>query len=308
MSQPHLPYRPLAFREKVRIVAPSAPFDKTLFNAGITFLKLNKIHPVYDAAIFARKGYLAGGGEQRAAQLLAAFSDSEVKAVWTARGGYGALHILPFLEQHVDILKKSFKPFIGFSDATVLHSFFVERCEWATIHAPNITTIAETDRRSQNHLIRLLQGEKSALQISDRHIQTIQQGVTRGIVKGGNLTSLVSLLGTPWEPCFDDCILLIEEVNEVPYRVDRLVTQLRLAGKFAKVRGLIIGECSYREHHQPVEKQVDPYLIVEQSGVGKGIPVMAGFPVGHGARNMALILGARALMDAEARVLSYTGS
>ncbi len=298
-------FKPIAFRGKVQVVATSGPFDKQLFNAGLTFLKLNKVRPVYDTAVFARTGYLAGDAAQRAAQLIKAFSDPEVEAVWAARGGYGALHLLPFLQERVEDLKKANKPLIGFSDVTILHSFLVEKCGLLTIHGPNITTLSEIDHRSQNHLVRLLQGRDDAFTIGERHITVLQPGTARGVVKGGNLASLVSLLGTPWEPNFDDSILLLEETGEAPYRVDRFVTQLRLAGKFAKVRGLIIGECSYREHHPPVTRQVDPRLIVERSGIGKEIPVMADFPVGHGERNMALLLGAAAAMDADSKTLSY---
>jgi len=305
MKQRSKEFDPIAFRGKVQVVATSGPFDRQLFNAGIAFLKLNKIHPFYDAAALARTGYLAGAAEQRAAQVLKAFADPEVAAVWTARGGYGALQLLPILQGHVKELKKARKPFVGFSDVTVLHSFFVETCGMLTVHGPNITTLGDLDHRSQRHLISLLQGRDEAFRIGDRNIRTLRPGTARGIVKGGNLASLASLLGTPWEPCFDDCIVVLEETGEVPYRVDRFVTQLRLAGKFAKIKGLIIGDCSYRENHPPVDKQVDPRLIVERSGIGKGVPVMAGFPVGHGAKNMAFLLGAVATMDAESKTLSY---
>lgn len=298
-------FKPIGFRGKVQVVATSGPFDKQLFNAGLTFLKLNKVRPVYDAAVFTRTGYLAGEASQRAAQLLKAFTDPEVEAVWAARGGYGALQMLQFLHERIEDLKKANKPLIGFSDVTILHSFLVEKCGLLTIHGPNITTLSEIDHRSQNHLVRLLQGRDDAFTVGDRRITVLQPGTARGVVKGGNLASLVSLLGTPWEPNFDNCILLLEETGEVPYRVDRLVTQLRLAGKFAKIRGLIIGECSYREHHPPVTRHIDPRLIVERSGIGGEVPVMADFPVGHGERNMALLLGAAAVMDTGAKTLSF---
>ncbi len=305
MAQPFKEFRPIGFRGKVQVTATSGPFDKQRFNAGITFLKLNKVRPAYDAAVFTRTGYLAGDAARRAANLLKAFGDPEVEAVWAARGGYGALQMLPFLHERKEDLKKASKPLIGFSDVTVLHSFLVEHCDLLTIHGPNITTLSEIDHRSQSHLIRLLQGRDDAFIIGDRHITVLQPGTARGVVKGGNLASLVSLLGTPWEPNFDNCILLLEETGEVAYRIDRLVTQLRLAGKFAKIRGLIIGECSYREHHPPVTRHIDPRLIVERSGIGKEIPVMANFPVGHGERNMALLIGAAATMDTGAKRLSY---
>jgi len=305
MEQQHSGFRPLSFRGKIQIVATSGPFDKQLFNAGLSFLKQHKIRPWHDDASFLRTGYLAGDAAHRAAQLQKAFADPEVEAIWAARGGYGALQLLPLLDAHREELKKNPKTLIGFSDVSILHSFLVEKCGMVTIHGPNITTLEQLDHHSKDQITRLLQGKSEAFRIGDRHIRTLQPGVAKGMVKGGNIATLVSLLGTPWEPDFDGCIVVLEEVGEVPYRVDRLITQLRLAGKFAKIAGLIIGDCSYTEHHPPVEKQVDVRMIVERSGIAKEIPVMSSFPVGHGSKNMAFLIGAVAVMDTEGKSLSY---
>jgi len=124
-------------------------------------------------------------------------------------------------------------------------------------------------------------------------------------VKGGNLSSLASLIGTKYEPDFDNSILFLEDTGEVPYRIDRLLTQMRYAGKFNKIKGLILGDFSYREKNPPQDKQVYSTMIIEKMGITRNIPVMASFPAGHGKQNMAFLLGATAEMDADARTLSY---
>ncbi|HSA34818.1 MAG TPA: LD-carboxypeptidase [bacterium] len=296
-------FRPVEPGGKVRVVATSSPFDAALFNAGITFLERRGMRPVYDDAVFARTGYLAGDPDRRVAQMRDAFRDPETEAVWTARGGYGALQMLPLLTPHIAELRKHPKPFIGFSDATAIHSFLMDRCGFVTVHGPNITTLGQIERSSQRQAIRLLAGESDAFHIVARQMLTVRQGKAEGVVKGGNLSTLVSLVGTPWEPELKGSILFLEDVAEVPYRVDRLITQLRLAGKFAGVRGLVLGDFTYNDRR--TERSVDPEMIVRSSGLPATVPVVANFPAGHGERNMAFLLGAVATLDTEAKTLSY---
>lgn len=288
---------------KVRVVATSSPFDTTLFNTGISFLERHGMRPAYDDAVFARTGYLAGEPERRVAQMRDAFRDPESEAVWTARGGYGALQMLPLLTPHVAEIRKHPKVFIGFSDATAIHSFLIDRCGFVTVHGPNITTLGQIERSSQRQVVRLLTGEPDALRIAARQMITVRPGKAEGVVKGGNLSTLVSLVGTPWEPDLKGSILFLEDVAEVPYRVDRLVTQLRLAGKFAGVRGLVLGDFTYNDRR--TERSVDPAMIVASSGLPASVPVMANFPAGHGVKNMAFLLGAVATLDTGAKTLSY---
>ena len=127
----------------------------------------------------------------------------------------------------------------------------------------------------------------------------------KGVVKGGNLTTLVSMIGTPFEPDFKDSILFIEEVNEVPYRVDRLLTQMRLAGKFKGIKALVFGDFTYREFRPPADKSVNPFAMLETIALDKSVPVVCNFPAGHNQQNMAFMLGAVAELDTEAKTLKY---
>ena len=298
MSNSYFDLKPISFRGEVAVVAPSSPFDKTVFNAGITELKLNKIKPVIDKNAFAKESFLAGNDELRAESLINAFTSENIEAVWTARGGYGALRLL-------DKLKANPKLFIGFSDVTAIHSWLVDKCGFVTVHGPNITTLNSIDRFSKAQIFDLLQGKDRAFTIFSKNMRVLNPGKAKGVVKGGNLTTLVSMIGTPYEPDFKDSILFIEEVNEVPYRVDRLLTQMRLAGKFKGIKALVFGDFTYREFRPPAEKSVNPFTMLETTGLDKSVPVVCNFPSGHGQQNMAFMLGAVAELDTEAKTLKY---
>lgn len=298
--------KPISFRGKIAVVAPSGHFDKQHFNAGITFLRLHKMKPNFNRAIlFMKEDYLAGPAEKRAEDIISAFLNPEVEAIWAARGGFGAMHLLPLLDKHIDEIKKNPKLLIGFSDITALHSYLVDKCGFVTVHGPNITTLDQIDNYSQNQILNLLQCKDGAFSIFSRHAQPLQGGSAKGIIKGGNLSTLVSLIGTPYEPDLDGSILFLEDVGEVPYRIDRLLTQMRYAGKFSKIKGLILGDFSYKEKNPPATLNVDWNLILSKTGVDKNIPVLAGFPSGHNKHNMSFLLGAAGTLDADARTLKY---
>lgn len=305
MSNSYFDLKPISFRGEVAVVAPSSPFDKTVFNAGITELKLNKIKPVIDKNAFAKASFLAGDDELRAESLISAFTSENIEAVWTARGGYGSLRLLEKLQENIDKIKANPKLFIGFSDVTALHAWLVDKCGFVTIHGPNITTLNSIDRFSKAQIFELLQGKDRAFTIFNKNMRALNPGKAKGVVKGGNLTTLVSMIGTPYEPDFKDSILFIEEVNEVPYRVDRLLTQMRLAGKFKGIKALVFGDFTYREFRPPAEKSVNPFAMLETIGLDKSIPVVCNFPAGHGQQNMAFMLGAVAELDTEAKTLKY---
>jgi len=308
MTKGFFEFKPVGFRGEVAIVAPSSPFDRTLFNAGITELKLNKLRPVIDKNVFLKESFLAGNDTSRAELLINSFSKESVEAVWTARGGYGSIRLLEILERNIEKIKSNPKLFIGFSDVTAIHLWLVEKCGFVAVHGPNITTLSTVDKYSKIQIFEILSGAERAFSIFSKNIRSVNHGRARGMVKGGNLTTVASLLGTPFEPDFTNCIMFLEEVGEVPYRVDRLITQLRLAGKFKGIKGLILGDFSYREFRPPAEKSVNPYAIIESAGIERNVPAICNFPSGHGNQNMAFLLGAIAELDTESRTLKYTFS
>ncbi|MGI6394936.1 MAG: S66 peptidase family protein [bacterium] len=305
MTNRFFEFKPLGFRSEVAVVAPASPFDRTHFNAGITELKLNKLRAVIDKKIFLRESFFAGSDELRAQLIIDSFINENIVAIWTARGGYGSIRILEILEKNIEKIKENPKLFIGFSDVTAIHSFLVEKCQFVTVHGPNITTLSTIDRYSKIQMFEMLSGSEKAFFLFNKNIKVINPGKARGIVKGGNLATIASLIGTPFEPDFSNSILFLEEVGEVPYRVDRLITQLRLAGKFKGIKGLILGDFSYREFRPPAEKSVNPFAIAESARLDKNIPAIFNFPAGHGGQNMAFLLGAVGELNTESRTLKY---
>ena len=148
MSESYFELKPISFRGKVAIVAPSGTFNKQLFNAGITHLKLNKIKPNWEKRVFDKEFYLAGSAEHRSQELINAFLDEETEAIWAVRGGFGAIHLLPYLDKKIDEIKKNGKLLIGFSDITILQSYLVDKCNFVCVHGPNISTINNIDNYS----------------------------------------------------------------------------------------------------------------------------------------------------------------
>jgi muramoyltetrapeptide carboxypeptidase len=197
---------------------------------------------------------------------------------------------------HSEMLKISWK---------FLHSFFVEKCGFVTVHGPNITTLSTCDNDSKEQIFQLLQGEKQALTIHNSRLEIAVPGTVSGMVKGGNLASIISLIGTPYQPDFSDAILFLEEVGEVPYKVDRMLTQMRLAGMFDKVKGVVLGDFTYEEYRPPATKSVHINQIMENMELPSSVPVVYNFAAGHGTKNMAFLLGAEATLDTEKKSLSY---
>jgi muramoyltetrapeptide carboxypeptidase len=249
--------------------------------------------------VLAREGYLAGDDGLRLADLNAALADDSVDAIWCIRGGYGVMRILETVDYAA--LRRRPKPIIGYSDITALHAAVATRCEVVTFHGPTARGVLSTfSRRSL----------ESALSGADscgvaENAETLHSGRARGRLVGGNLALLCALSGTPFAPSYDDAILVVEDVNEPVYRIDRMLTQLRLAGVLAKCRGLIFGQFTDIPSDSPEESLGSRTLedILGEVADAFRIPCVAGAPVGHVADQWTLPLGANAELDADARAL-----
>jgi len=280
----------------IGIVAPASPFEETDFFNGIRILENMGFRVSFQKGIFARSGYLAGSDVDRAAQVNAAFADSAVQAIVCARGGYGSMQILPYL--NYEAIRQHPKLLMGFSDITALLCSLYQRSGLVSCHGPVVTTLKNAGSKTLESVFNVLTlGELPAIQVENG--KTLSPGKASGPVICGNLTTLCHLTGTPFQPKLNGCILILEDRGEKPYRIDRMLTQMKLAGVFNGLFGLGIG--TFENCGQADEL----YEIIARIFNPIHIPILAGFNIGHGPDNIAVPFGFEAVLDADHQLLTY---
>ncbi len=286
---------PLAPGDRIGIVFPAGPVrDRERFETGRRILHQMGFSTVCRPDLPAPGHYLAAQDEERAAELMEMWRDPTVRALIAARGGYGCLRLLPLLD--FDLLRRQPKLLIGFSDITILHSIIQQRCGLVSLHGPVVASLADEDTDGLRHFHATLT-RSAPPPIRVNNLRVLRAGTARGVLLGGNLASICSLIGTPFEPDFHNAILLLEDVGESDYRLDRLLTQLHLAGKLAEPSGVILG--SFTEGGDP---QTAWSRVLECTA---DVPVWANFPVGHSRRNLSLPLGLPVVMDSATATLLF---
>lgn len=291
--------RGVAPGDMLGVFAPSSPFQDERFERGLTALRALgygvHVHP----QVHRRHGFLAGTDAERLAAFHELLADDAIAGVIAARGGYGLHRIIA--EVDADLVRRSRKPIVGFSDITALHGVIQARAGLVSIHGPVVTQLGTLPEADRARLVQVLAGAWDGLTYhADR--PAISGGRATGTLVGGCLAVLVAMVGTPHLFVPDDAILLLEDVGEAPYRIDRMLTHLRLAGVLGGVRAVALGDFAECDPPRPGEQTVDE-VLAERLG-DLGVPVLAGLPIGHGPRNHAIPLGARATVDAEARTLT----
>ncbi|MFA6899203.1 MAG: LD-carboxypeptidase [Desulfurivibrionaceae bacterium] len=280
---------PLKKGDTIGIIAPAGPVrNETDFSAGLKILTDLGFKTRYRNDILRHNDYLAGTDQERLAELHELWREPEVKAILAVRGGYGCLRLLPNLD--FALIREQPKILIGFSDLTVLLSAIQQKTGLVTFHGPMLTTLARSDRDSQKAFFDLLTG-KPRPENKIKGLEILQGGQASGRLLPGNLTSLVHLLGTPWEPNWQDAILVLEDIGEAPYRIDRLLTHLWAAGRLEQIAGLILGDFDQCGDVEQIWQRTLELLA------HRHIPVWANFPCGHGSRNQILPMGAEASLD-----------
>lgn len=283
--------------DPVAVVAPASPFDRASFEAGLEVISRRyRVH--YDPGLLARHRYLAGSDERRLAELTAALAGTGARAVFSARGGYGLMRLLPKLEG----IALAAKPVIGFSDITALHQM-LQRERLVSIHGPVLTQLPKLGAQTHARLFELLESDAPAADLTG--LDTYCDGTAEGPLVGGNLSVLTRLLGTPFLAPLEGAILLLEDVGERPYRLDRMWTHLALAGVFRQVRGVVLGEFTGCEEKDADYSSAD---VLRGLAAATGLPCAAGFPIGHGAQNQPVPLGVRVRLDASSRRLTFLES
>ncbi|HKT86246.1 MAG TPA: LD-carboxypeptidase [Novosphingobium sp.] len=253
-----------------------------------------------------REGYLAGSDRDRAGDLMAMFADDSVRALMAVRGGWGGARLLP----HLDFAKiaRSCKLFAGFSDNTALHLAFAARTGVPSIHGPNASASWPAAAWQSFHALAfegatptytITPTAGAALGRRGGRVRTFRGGKARGRLIGGNLTVLSALVGTPYLPDFTGAILFLEETNEAEYRIDRMLTQLALAGVLGKVAGIVFGQCTDCTNSDSGYSSFTIYEVLDRQFSSLGVPAFQGAEFGHIAAQMSMPVGIMAEIDAD---------
>lgn len=255
--------------------------------------------------VHQRHGFLAGTDRERAADLMSMFTDRKVDGILCVRGGYGTARLLPRLDYAA--IRQHAKVFVGYSDITSLHCAFLVKSNLISFHGPMLNSdFAHADMPdfTTRSFLRTLMRPDAPGDITtgyDGEVKTLRGGVANGQLIGGNLTLLCATLGTPWQPPFRGRILFLEDLDEVPYRMDRMLTQLLNAGLLQQVAGIAIGICKgcvdpkakqTREYRQTLEDVFRERLLPLK------IPLLMNLPFGHVPHNATLPVGAQVTLDA----------
>ena len=287
--------------DTIAFCAPSGFLDSVRMSLAKTRLEEKGFYIVREDSIYRRWGYLAGTDAQRASELMSYFKDKSVRAIFPGTGGYGSTRILSMLDY--DIIKSNPKIFIGFSDITALHIAFNQLANLITFHTPNpmygLGSKKGLDPISELYFWSLLMNSNDYtyeipfdLYGDSLKVQTMVPGIASGKLVGGNLSLICSTMGSVYEAETRGSILFIEDVGEAPYRIDRYLSELKLAGKLDLVNGIIIGRFSRRETEAP-DRSTDfkMHQVFQQYFSKMKVPVIFNFPSGHGSKNVSLPLG-----------------
>jgi muramoyltetrapeptide carboxypeptidase len=280
---PFLLPAPLKKGDIIGLVHPAGPVqEEERFSAGIRLIREMGFEVKFQRQIHSSTPeYLAASDAERAREFNELWADPAVKALLAVRGGYGSLRMLDKVD--MDVIR--------------------QKTGLITFHGPSLTTLTRSDRMSVTLFFQALTGRLESTLPFDR-LEVLAKGRARGIILGGNLTTLVHLIGTPYEIDLDGSILVIEDVGEAPYRIDRMLTQLKLADRLDGIHGLILGTfvSKFFSRDDSFDYEAVWYRALELVEE-LGIPVWADVPCGHGVRNYTLPIGVEAEMNGEAGLL-----
>lgn len=292
--------------DTIAVVAPASPLaSRDVFDNGIVVLNRMGFRTRFDDRVFQSYRYLAGDDADRADELMRAIEDPSVQAIIALRGGYGCARLVPLLDERK--IRENRKIFMGFSDITTLHLLF-NKCGWITFHGPMAAsvTLADISAECERHLVSLWTDPDYRAALRFPHLKIRSPGTAEGVLTGGCLSIVTASLGTPYEIQTKDAILFLEDTNEEPYRIDRMITQLRLAGKLDSAAGILLGDFSDCEDPRG-KYSVDDVLRDVLSGLN--IPILENFPAGHYTDdNWTLPFGVPARIIADERALVFLES
>ncbi len=283
----------------IGIVSPSGSFERERLRPGLSYLRNRGFRVRVGSAVYDRDRYLAGQDLNRAKDLNAMFADPEVRAVFVTRGGFGAVRVLEFLDYGA--IRKCPKPLVGFSDTTALQLGIYGRTgivSYSGVTLCGDVTASGMPEATETSLWNALMWGRFDEMAG---VVALRGRVAEGRLVGGCLSVIASLVGTGYLPDTSGALLFLEDVNEAPYRVDRMLTQLRMAGVFDRVAGVVFGQFEGCEPEREKEGTVDDILCDFSMSVAA--PVFCGLPYGHAEGRPVLPIGLRATVDGSRGIL-----
>lgn len=284
---------------KIGIIAPGFQPDPEKLENGIQYLQNLSFSIVRGESLKAKYGYLAGTDQLRVDDVHQMYSDPEISAIICARGGWGCLRLLDKLDY--DLIKKNPKVIIGYSDITTLQLAIWEKTKLPSLSGSMVAV--EMDQKMESFTEKHFWGQINNLesiyqsQFDTNITQSWNDGQAKGTLLGGCLSMVAHLLGTPYSPDYTNCILFLEDVGEESYRIDRYLAQLKQAGVFSKINGLILGNFIENENTEPKETTFTIEEVLKQYFIDVDFPVTYNFPYGHGDRKFTMPIGADAIID-----------
>lgn len=304
MPLPVLPPR-LRPGDTVGVIYPAGPIrNQAGLEKGLQILRDLNLRVRHYHPDNSGPEYLAADDEQRIKGLCRIWNDDEVKALISARGGYGCLRIIG--KMNLDLLRSRPKWLIGFSDLTVLLNGIFAATGLVTLHGPMVTTLPNADQLSFQRFKEALSGEFRPLAPTG-DLEILRSGRGQGRLAGGNLTTLTHLVGTPWQPQLSGRILFLEDTGEPLYKLDRMLTHLACCGLLDNLAGLVLGvfDPGHYDRLEMIRLNEQVWNRVSELTQGSRYPIWGGMPVGHQQGNVALPVGMEAVMDSAHGTLSF---
>lgn len=289
----------------IGVVSPASPSDPEFIDEKIASFENLGFNIKKGKHIYKKCGYLAGNDIERAEDIMDMFIDPSVDAIVCFRGGYGSIRVVPYL--NMKAIKNHPKPFCGYSDITLLLNYISNKCDFTTFHSPMINSDFDDLITKENFINILTTSNRDFSYDLNKlnHIEVINKKDFSGHLVGGNLSMICSTIGTPYEINFKNSIILIEEINENPYVIDRLLSQMICSNKFKDCRGIILGhftDCVLSDYSKSFT--LDDTIIQKLHSLN--IPIIKNFPSGHSYPNITLPIGCKLSYDSKNSFLTIS--
>ena len=319
-SEKILPYRSIKNEYKIKpkrlvegetiaLVAPGSYISENELSNSAESLQSLGFTVVYNESVLYKNGYFSGNDKQRAEELMEMFSRKDVNGIICARGGYGCTRILPLLDY--EIIKENPKVLIGYSDVTALLYGIYSKTGLICFHGPvGISTFNEFTIKYFEDVLAFPHNRLELVSEPEENGEepvTITVGKTEGELIGGNLSVIVSLIGTEYDIDTEDKIIFLEETREEPYRIDKMLTQMIMAGKFDKAAGIALGvfdNCEQKKDNPSFESSFTLMEVLKERLSGLGIPVVYGLSFGHIKNKFTLPFGVKAELNSNEKILT----